>query len=659
VGQNGRVLRLVAGLGRRSRYATLSHCWGQASTIKTETHNLALRETSISLQALPKTFREAVLVCRKLNIPFLWIDSLCIVQDDKRDWEFHASGRYFSSVLEAVADLVLPPSVMGSIFYNSTLTLAASDASNSSKGLFIPAAPDMQNPELGTIALLPSFGDNRGRVYASGPTWYRDGAPFYDIKRSVLQSRGWVMQERYLSPRTIHFLVGRMLWECLERGYDQNGYRHYRDSLTDPLRKQLKTFQRMFESSYRFAVEDDKVNEALSSSDDDVSQYSDLGIVDADQSSEDGNGFEDDGMFALNLYRPYRGRAAYVVDLRAPLPHDNNPPIPIYRNTDRALHEMLDIATRQTIYYMWYEAVTTYSDRQLTFASDKLPALAGIASRVHTITKDKYLAGHWRRELERSLFWRRYMMYWVSRPQNGRVKEYRAPSWSWASITGNFYFKFPDISPGTDTPTPIEILESETTVDGNNPFGRVTGGKIVMMASIIRGSWVESGEGWLLKGNSTIYEGTDGDGLQFVDAEGSIIGAWHYDDAINGIMPGPLLTQDTILDDVRTRSISFRSYRANRQQIFGPEDYPEECDVTRTLWARGTYVPQELVLVKGSTIQEGGYNLETYKGKHVTSVEVLVLGRTEGPEGEYRRVGVGKLAHWDDAVDSREVLTVV
>jgi hypothetical protein len=69
-------------------------------------------------------------------------------------------------------------------------------------------------------------------------------------------------------------------------------------------------------------------------------------------------------------------------------------------------------------------------------------------------------------------------------------------------------------------------------------------------------------------------------------------------------------------------------------------------------------VPEALFLVKGSTrqiSQDVGFPM----GGKTTNVEVLVLARTEGPEGEYRRVGAGRLRSWDAAVESLEVLTVV
>lgn len=93
VGDEGRDPRLVDGAGRYSQYATLSHCWGDVPTIKTETESIRLRRDGIPLETLPKTFCEAIQVCRKLGMPYLWIDSLCIIQDSKGDWEYHSGGK--------------------------------------------------------------------------------------------------------------------------------------------------------------------------------------------------------------------------------------------------------------------------------------------------------------------------------------------------------------------------------------------------------------------------------------------------------------------------------------------------------------------------------------------------------------------------------------
>lgn len=70
-------------------YATLSHCWGpseQTGPLKTTRANQALRVDGIPIQKFPKTFRDAMKFSKAMEIRHLWIDALCIIQDDKEDW---------------------------------------------------------------------------------------------------------------------------------------------------------------------------------------------------------------------------------------------------------------------------------------------------------------------------------------------------------------------------------------------------------------------------------------------------------------------------------------------------------------------------------------------------------------------------------------------
>src|SRR4051794_22873221 len=75
------------------------------------------RLKSIPLVKLPKSFREAVFITRRLGYLYLWIDSLCIVQDDKEDWQQESAK-------------------MADIYENAALTIAASDSADSHKGCF-------------------------------------------------------------------------------------------------------------------------------------------------------------------------------------------------------------------------------------------------------------------------------------------------------------------------------------------------------------------------------------------------------------------------------------------------------------------------------------------------------------------------------------------
>ncbi|PQE20746.1 heterokaryon incompatibility protein [Rutstroemia sp. NJR-2017a BBW] len=70
-------------------YACLSYCWGTDldNNVKTLKANLKQHLDGILISVLPKTIQDAVLVCQRLGIRYLWVDALCIIQDDEEDWE--------------------------------------------------------------------------------------------------------------------------------------------------------------------------------------------------------------------------------------------------------------------------------------------------------------------------------------------------------------------------------------------------------------------------------------------------------------------------------------------------------------------------------------------------------------------------------------------
>lgn len=68
-------------------YAALSHCWGKKPFIATTSSTLSAHRRQVSIQDMPPTFRDAVIVSRNMNIRYLWIDALCIIQDSPLDWE--------------------------------------------------------------------------------------------------------------------------------------------------------------------------------------------------------------------------------------------------------------------------------------------------------------------------------------------------------------------------------------------------------------------------------------------------------------------------------------------------------------------------------------------------------------------------------------------
>ncbi|KAN0080620.1 hypothetical protein V8E54_003824 [Elaphomyces granulatus] len=91
---------------------------------------------------------------------------------------------------------------------------------------------------------------------------------------------------------------------------------------------------------------------------------------------------------------------------------------------------------RENIYTRWLEAVQEYSARRLSFESDRMPAVSGLAAIFGSITKDEYLIGHWRKDLGRSLCWV---------PDSGvpSVSTFlKYPTWSWLSWSGPVQYDF-------------------------------------------------------------------------------------------------------------------------------------------------------------------------------------------------------------------------
>jgi hypothetical protein len=181
-------LRLYESNGEHGKYMALSHRWGEDEyrrPLSTTTGNQKALCESINFRDLPKTFQDAVNVTRILGIRYLWIDSLCILQDNDKDWEMESRR-------------------MEAIFANAFCTIAAASAKDSWDG-FLVCQSIKQSVKLVDTSVYPSFS-----VYAC-----EVGGNFNnDVGSAELNRRAWVLQERALSPRTIHFTAAQTYWEC-------------------------------------------------------------------------------------------------------------------------------------------------------------------------------------------------------------------------------------------------------------------------------------------------------------------------------------------------------------------------------------------------------------------------------------------------------------
>ena len=170
-------------------YFTLSHCWGKIAFLQLQKDNLDILTNNFPISSLPQTFQDAIAFTRWMGIQFLWIDSLCIIQDSMKDWEQESM-------------------LMEKVYGNSSLNLAATAAINSSKGLFSERNP----ASLSVCAIRSEWSDHDDGLFALIEEDFWD---FY-VNESPLLQRAWVQQEVSLAPRVLHFGQQQLFWDCCE-----------------------------------------------------------------------------------------------------------------------------------------------------------------------------------------------------------------------------------------------------------------------------------------------------------------------------------------------------------------------------------------------------------------------------------------------------------
>ncbi|PMD43657.1 HET-domain-containing protein, partial [Hyaloscypha variabilis F] len=172
------------------RYAALSHCWGSLDDlIRLTKANLIEFQREIPPTALCKTFRDAIEITKALGLDYLWIDSLCIIQDDGEDWKIEAS-------------------LMCEVYSCCAVSIAASSAENGNGGCLFPRDPQrrwIQRVEVITEKAPAEF------------ILLNRGISKQCIEDTPLATRAWALQEHVLAPRTLHFSSSQIYWECREK----------------------------------------------------------------------------------------------------------------------------------------------------------------------------------------------------------------------------------------------------------------------------------------------------------------------------------------------------------------------------------------------------------------------------------------------------------
>ena len=166
-------------------YICLSYCWGGPQAITATQNTLQELQNGIPVENLGQTIQDAIEVTRQLGFRYLWVDALCIIQDDDKDKEREIHN-------------------MASIYKNATITIAASTSTNSYEGFL----RRKRTPPLGPKCHLPiELPDGKvGKVSLVSSRHHYPNHP--------LDSRAWAYQEFLLSTRVLVYSDVELLWEC-------------------------------------------------------------------------------------------------------------------------------------------------------------------------------------------------------------------------------------------------------------------------------------------------------------------------------------------------------------------------------------------------------------------------------------------------------------
>lgn len=366
-GESGDDLRLVVPETHslEGAYMTLSHCWGNLRINTLTADSLTGFCLKIEFSSLPKTFQDAIVITRRVGVRYLWIDSLCIIQDGEGSTE----------------DWLRESATMDMVYHNSFLNIGATGATDGRQGCF----HDRDYSEI-----------FRPVIYKSECKLHQDKylQPYHLVEPDFLEdtllsepllTRGWVFQERFLSPRMLHFGSKQLFWECNEMQACETFPLHILSSTPLPALRRLTL---------------DPTNQ------DDEYELSYLGC------------------------------------------------------------------------YKWYQIVQEYTTKNLTRGQDKLIALSGVARQfaARALPENvKYWAGMWSSDMPRGLLWK------TTDKKAVRPSEYRAPSWSWASVDGQIGRPFTGTVSGKYL---FQLYEANIEYKPDQ-YGMITSGILFVQGSVI------------------------------------------------------------------------------------------------------------------------------------------------------------------------------
>ena len=182
-----------------SAYIALSYCWGEDQTLITTTENISAYMAGLDLITLPKVYRDLMTMTRALKVRYVWIDALCIIQDDAKDWVREASK-------------------MCSVYENAVMTISADCSPGVRHGIFSEQSYATPPSALSYQGVRVNVRQSLQRKHSLRDPF--DNIDFDNLDAPIpLYRRARCLQETVLSTRTLHFTGKELMWECNE-AYD-------------------------------------------------------------------------------------------------------------------------------------------------------------------------------------------------------------------------------------------------------------------------------------------------------------------------------------------------------------------------------------------------------------------------------------------------------
>lgn len=361
---------LTAGMQLEDQYLALSHCWGGLKILRLLTTNLDDMKVGVDITALSPTFQDALTITRKLGYKFIWIDSLCIIQDSEEDWRTEAKK-------------------MALVYGKSECTIAAT-GSDGKAGCFRRRNPLLRRPgKLTESSGVPVYG--YGFLKAGEHNLLEDAPGIPGLENLPLLRRAWVVQERLISNRVLYYGYEGLMWEC--------------------------------------------------------------------------------ATCTASEFRP-------VVFPVPVLKYAEEPLKFILRRTLNTLPHF-DGHEKSSFLEVWTRVMETYTRSSLTFPTDRVAALAGIAEMIKSTTRMDYVAGLWVELFPEVLLW------WpgVSQPT------LPMPSWSW--LTWNVPIVTPSLRQEENVSSLVTTYLARTdlgaiTKPAGSVLGEVSKGELTMSGFMLK-----------------------------------------------------------------------------------------------------------------------------------------------------------------------------